>query len=117
MIIPNNACLCYADDEFAYFTTQKLEKQWGDDWDDAPYEHNAGTPYDDKNSVEDWKIFKVLFPSSFSTPVEYLKMLNTPFSVKQINTGVVAWLWDGYTSIYAGCTYKEFIKKIKQDEA
>lgn len=37
--------LCYVDDKFAYFTTQELAKQWGDDWDDAPYEHNAGEPY------------------------------------------------------------------------
>lgn len=22
-------------------------KQWGDDWDDAPYEHNAGTVYEE----------------------------------------------------------------------
>ena len=38
--------LCYIEKNFAYFTTQDLEKQWGDDWDDAPYEHNAGTPYE-----------------------------------------------------------------------
>lgn len=37
--------LCYVDGNRAYFTTQPLDQQWGDDWDDAPYEHNAGTPY------------------------------------------------------------------------
>lgn len=37
--------LCYISKPWAYFTTQKLEDQWGDDWDDAPYEHNAGEPY------------------------------------------------------------------------
>lgn len=39
--------LCYIDDDTAtaYFTTQPLAEAWGDDWDDAPYEHNAGTPY------------------------------------------------------------------------
>lgn len=38
--------LCYIDDsKGAYFTTQPLEEQWGDDWNDAPYEHNAGPPY------------------------------------------------------------------------
>ena len=30
----------------AYFTPVSLDEQWGDDWDDAPYEHNAGIPYD-----------------------------------------------------------------------
>ena len=38
--------LCYVDEPWAYFTTQDLDKQWGDDWNDAPYEHNAGTPYE-----------------------------------------------------------------------
>ena len=37
--------LCYVEGNIAYFTTQDLDKQWGDDWDDAPYEHNAGLPY------------------------------------------------------------------------
>ena len=37
--------LCYVEGNWAYFTTKDLDKQWGDDWDDAPYEHNAGTPY------------------------------------------------------------------------
>lgn len=37
--------LCYVDEPWAYFTTQKLEDQWGDDWEDSPYEHNAGKPY------------------------------------------------------------------------
>lgn len=40
----NEPVLCYVDGGKAYFTTQKLEDQWGDDWDDAPYEHNAGIP-------------------------------------------------------------------------
>ena len=37
--------LCYVKDNFAYFTTQKLSDQTGDDWNDAPYEYNAGIPY------------------------------------------------------------------------
>jgi hypothetical protein len=42
----NTPRLCYVDRPWAYFTTQPITKQWGDDWDDAPYEHNAGTPYE-----------------------------------------------------------------------
>lgn len=43
---PNDAAvLCYVDGQRAYFTTAKLADQWGDDWDDALYEHNAGEPY------------------------------------------------------------------------
>ena len=37
--------LCYVDKPWAYFTTQKLEDQWGDDWEDIPYQHNAEEPY------------------------------------------------------------------------
>ena len=37
--------LCYIDSKCAYFTSQEIDKQWGDDWNDAPYEHNAGEPY------------------------------------------------------------------------
>jgi len=38
--------MCYAEQNFAYFTTQKLEDQHGDSWGAAPYEHNAGEPYE-----------------------------------------------------------------------
>ena len=31
---------------YAFFTEVPLSDQWGDDWDDAPYEHNAEEPYD-----------------------------------------------------------------------
>jgi hypothetical protein len=37
--------LCYVNLPWCYFTTKPLDEQWGDDWDDAPYEHNAGEPY------------------------------------------------------------------------
>ena len=38
--------LCYVEGQKAYFTSN-FEKQWGDDWNDRPYECNAGEPYDD----------------------------------------------------------------------
>ena len=30
-----------------YLGKDDCDDYWGDDWDDAPYEHNAGTVYDD----------------------------------------------------------------------
>lgn len=36
--------LCYVEDNILYFTDD-FEHQWADGWDDAPYQHNAGTPY------------------------------------------------------------------------
>jgi len=46
----NNKMLCYVDLPWLYFT-DNMEKQWGDDWNDAPYEHNAGTPYEYETNV------------------------------------------------------------------
>ena len=43
--IPKPFKLCYVRHNILYFT-DSFEKQWGDDWDDAPYEHNAGEPYE-----------------------------------------------------------------------
>ena len=37
--------LCFVDDGKCWFT-DNWKKTWGDDWDDEPYEFNAGTPYD-----------------------------------------------------------------------
>jgi hypothetical protein len=37
--------LCYATAGQAWFTTD-LDNQWGDDWNDAPLNCNAGTPYE-----------------------------------------------------------------------
>ncbi len=37
--------LCYVDEPWAYFTPAALTDQWGDDWNDTPYEHNAEEPY------------------------------------------------------------------------
>ena len=37
--------LCYVSNGVLYFTNKELSEQWGDDWNDHPYEHNAGEPY------------------------------------------------------------------------
>lgn len=133
--------LCYVKDQWAYFTTQELDKQWGDDWNDAPYEHNAGTPYkpvwhreakhvkdgklcmcesclaDWDGIVPRWEIKCVAFEGPFTQPYE--GHFNSPWTVEQINRGAVAWLRsDNYTqhtkvNVMAGCTYDEFIKAVK----
>lgn len=114
---PRPAVLCYVEKDrdgiWAYFTTEPLEEQWGDDWGDAPYEHNAGLPYGtyEENGrtihvrciIGDFTVLADLGP-------------NSPFSVQDINAGVVAWLWsrvgdpsrpggaDRYAVIPAGVT-------------
>lgn len=99
------AKLCYVEDNFAYFTTQELSEQWGDDWDDAPYECNAGKPYED----EGWRIIKV----AFDAPSLFTANIVGDFSVEQINSGAVAWLHSCHSlkkviSIPAGTTIFEF---------
>ena len=107
--------LCYVYGNFAYFTKLGLSKQWGDDWDDAPYEHNADEPYYEDPS----QIIKVAFDDcGFETPADKTYP-NSPYSVEMINSGSVAWLtgYDYYSkktiSIQAGCKLDEFIEKVK----
>lgn len=111
----------------AYFTTIPLEKQWGDDWDDAPYEHNAGIPYDDITygrdendkafieSRENFTIYKVYFTpkNDVTMPMDYSYGGNSPFSVDMINKGAVAWMFNGKQAIHAGTNISEFIKTIE----
>lgn len=89
-----NYKLCYVEQNFAYFTTKDLKNQWGDDWGDVPYEHNAGRPYypySEEDKKNPWKIMMVAFDScNLITPDNNYG--NSPFSVKQINAGQIAWL-------------------------
>ena len=119
---PCSPVLCYVDGQWAYFTTRKLSEQWGDDWNDAPYEHNAGTPYeyhdhDKKEGREPWTISKVAYDGDFETPCEGHN--NSPWSVEQINAGAVAWLrtskWNKTQAIIpAGTTMPRFCELIAQ---
>ncbi|MEK6878861.1 MAG: hypothetical protein AABY22_04600 [Nanoarchaeota archaeon] len=134
----NNFKLCYIQDNFAYFTTQDLDKQCGDDWDDAPYEHNAGTPYspcwhrqseEKKNCQCDvclrdynedgspkWQIVKIAFDGDFSSPKDTCET-----SVEEINNKLHPWLWAGFpkdgieSKIFAGVSFYEFDKFIRNN--
>ena len=107
--------LCYVDGNRAYFTTDTLENQWGDDWDDAPYEHNAGCPY----CMEGQLIGMVFFDGPFETPAD-LGRGNSNYSVQMINRGSIAWLaperWSDSPNakpIMAGTKYRDFVKLVK----
>lgn len=127
--------LCYIDgsNRMAYFTTQELSKQWGDDWNDAPYQFNAGPPYEpgmyyysdgrkeknEKDWNEDgtpkWEIYTLMFYVPWATfPCDFG---NNGYSVQQINAGVVAWVAGSDAqgvpiAISAGCSVQEFQDKI-----
>lgn len=112
------AQLCYVELPFVWFTTD-FEGQWGDDWDDVPYECNAGRPYTPEFIGRDWELFRVAI---FANPYRHQLLVpadghyNSPWSVDDINQGHVPWLrltnleWDSPTIaiMMAGMTYKDF---------
>ena len=118
---PNPEYIQKKQEYYAYFTNNSIEKQWGDDWDDAPYEYNAGTPY----CEDGYKIIRVPFYVqrdgwNVALPEDWGGD-NSRFCVRDINAGAVAWIYargkDGKTSgnavaIQAGTTSKEFLEKI-----
>lgn len=113
-----NAELCYVEGNMAYFTTQGVNKQWGDDWDDAPYEFNAGPPYGPREGIDDhyWQIIKIGWEGPFMTPED--RCLNSEYSVLDINSGKVPWLSEPYIhneEIWAGEPLGEFCRKIIQN--
>ena len=129
---------------YAYFTDlTDLQEQWGDDWNDAPYEHNAGWPYDsdivevNENNVatriEEYDILKVPFAiKSYNYVLPCDNHLNSPWSVQDINSDAVAWIYDvvcvedgvngkgqkmykrAYTTVHAGINPYDFNTKINR---
>ncbi len=111
--------LCYLGNNFVFFTTAPLEEQWGDDWDDAPYEHNAGEPYVFREGIdkEEWKILKLAFEADRLVEPNH-GHVNSLYSVQDINRGKVPWLrgWLDPDSepVNAGDTVKEFVRKVEK---
>lgn len=109
--------LCYVDNNEAWFTSNWKE-QWGDDWDDRPYEHNAGSPYNSyfKDGVEYPIQLKKVY---FDVPYGIVKtpdygFSNSPFSVKDINSKRCPWLIIDDTYIFAGTSYTDFVRQIEK---
>ncbi len=103
--------LCYVKNGTAYFTTKALSKQWGDDWNDAPYEHNAGLPYDEENI----KVIK--FEAELETPSDRAYGNNSHYSAERINKRAIPWLQtpeyiEETVKIWAGISPEEFIGVI-----
>lgn len=106
---------------YLYFTSD-LDKQWGDDWDDAPYEHNADEPYTNETHVI---MIPVKLISSGDIVIEFPKdgYINSPYSVDSINHGKCSWVFsyvmDGRKfkkSLYlmGGETLESCIKKYNE---
>lgn len=147
--IPEDARLCFVDkirgcwthdenDEYGdsiecdpilrlYFTPRHMNEQWGDDWDDAPYEHNAEIPYDFYFNEDDKIQYYTIYQIEITLDREHEPILpcdnyrNSPYSVADINSGKHAWIYfegsykrcDGL-SVQAGETFKEVMEKISK---
>lgn len=114
---------------YAYFTPIELSEQNGDDWNDTPYEYNAGEPYDvdyDKdNHANNYTIIKIPFcPKSYNVmfPRDWGHYENSPFCINDINSGAVAWIYDyNYNMkksvvIHAGVSPEKFRDSLKEIE-
>ena len=118
--------LCYVDENILYFT-DNFANQWGDDWDDAPYEHNASEPYERKYYTEyddEWcvkngkgNIRKIAF---YRYDGYYIKQpkdgfCNSPYSVQAINKKAVPWLYNEEAgALFAGATMAEAKRWLKK---
>lgn len=121
---PSNVVLCYVKDEThtAYFTSRPLADQWGDDWNDRPYEHNAGTPSTWRDvATGGWEIVEVEFHCGdrFKSPAQRSQTSKggSSYSVEDINKsgGHIPWLTDTafkLPSILPGCPLHKFIHTI-----
>jgi hypothetical protein len=128
-----NFKLCMIDRHgFAYFTTKELSKQWGDDWNDAPYEHNAGTPYEptifyysdgrrekdprdwNEDGTPKWEIYKVAYDyCGAETPGDMGP--NSRYSVEMINNKLTPWLMKyPDKALFAGASVDEFVTFIEE---
>jgi len=118
--------LCYVDGQKAWFT-DSFEKQWGDDWNDKPYECNAEEPYDHwyeeiphnppvyKKEYKEHKIeLKTLYFETHDW-AEQKPCDMGRFSVEDINKGTIAWVHTDKFNILAGTEIEEFIKIIKEN--
>lgn len=117
--------LCYVDrftEGLAWFADCDPEGVWGDDFNDAPYEHNAGHPYSYRykdGEKHDVDFIYIHYSGSYLTPAQHAQG-NSRYSVEMINLKHVAWLtvdqWvsnpANYPPIFAGATTQEFCDTI-----
>lgn len=116
----NDFKLCYVCSSRAWFTTREVTEQWGDDWDNVPYEYNAGSPYgwttwDGEKGREKWELTMIHFSANLYTPADLAPRANSNFSVAMINSKLTPWLTseDYDVKIWAGITLPEFVKAVE----
>jgi len=96
------AHLCYVRRGAAYFISD-MGKAWGDDWNDAPYECNAGVLYPPRKG-DTFKAYVASFACEADEPCD----INMSVSVQTINAGITPWLQRGEKRVFAGASIGEF---------
>lgn len=108
-----------------YFINLSETDAYGDDWDDAPYEHNAGEPYYDDDEGVKIKCF-IIDDAYYYIHPPCDGYLNSPYSVEDINYRKEApWLtfkkWDDKRKdffsagfLYAGEPMSKFLELWKE---
>lgn len=120
VVTPEGYGLCFVDDScWAYFANVPPADVWGDDWNDAPHDCNAGRPYD----KEGQRLVQVAFDGPYEVAGTDDRGRWGYLSAEDINTGRAPWLYDpGYGEktypepkdvINAGITLQEFRKRIR----
>lgn len=86
--------LCFIYDGDAYFFKGDISHVWGDDWGDAPYEHNAGLPYkDDEDQFKTVRFFREGDGYVLLEPCEFIPgCINSPYTVEDLNEKKAPWL-------------------------
>jgi len=108
--------LCYVDGRRAYFTNKEIILQTGDDWNDVPYEHNAGPPYCREPGQI---VFVDYMAGDTALNLPGHQVANSPFSVDEINRNGIAWLEFDYPGggglgIAPGAPPQEFADFIRK---
>ena len=102
--------LCYVKGPWAYFFDGEPTDIWGDDWNDTPYECNAGPPYSAPHG-DPSSLAVVAWDGDFVEPAD--GHFNSPFSVDDINRGIIPWLRNKKQWIWAGTTLRDFIDLVE----
>lgn len=114
--------LCYVSGTTAWFTTQDLRAQWGDDWGTPGMEKLAGLPYrytkyDREDGLSPWEISSLEFGGEFLLPFD--PPGKTKWSVAEVNAGACPWLRGRdpagtLVEIPAGVTKSEFLQLLER---
>lgn len=117
--------LCYVEGNKAWFS-DNFENQWGDDWNDRPYECNAEVPYtswgeeigEDEKGKPIYKEHKIKHKTLYFETEDWMDKRPCDigrFSVEDINKQAVAWVHTSKFNILAGTTIEKFIETIENN--